>query len=127
MFNYRAKFHKVLKCILRENQLKYRLCVKSAVVNHNSKLSNVKVDCIFFHTVCVCNFGCVLLSLFMIWYVYLLSFFVLNIISIWYLRKLLAKRLKSALLTWLFSISISLSINYIIAVLVIAITLRTLA
>jgi hypothetical protein len=52
---------------------------------------------------------------------------VLNIISIWYLRKLLSKRLKSALLTWLFSISISLSINYIIAVLIIAITLRTLA
>gem|GEM_PF-5689308 len=127
MFNYRAKFHRVFKCILRENQFKLSLCVKSAVVNHNSKLSNVMVDCIFFHTVCVCNFGCVLLSLFMIWYVYLLSFFVLNIISIWYLRKLLAKRLRSALLTWLFSISISLSINYIIAVLVIAITLRTLA
>ncbi len=127
MFNYRAKFHTVLQCILRENQLKHSLCIKSAVLCHNSKLYNVKVGCIFFHTVCVCNFGCVLLSLFMIWYVYLLSFFVLNIISIWYLRKLLAKRLKSALLTWLFSISISLSINYIIAVLVIAITLRTLA
>lgn len=60
----------------------------------------------------------------MIWNLLILVYLLVNVGGVLWFKRMLSKRLDNKLMVWLFSISLSMSINFLLALMIIGIYIR---
>lgn len=71
-----------------------------------------------------CKYQSLSLNLIMIWNLLILVYLLINVGGVLWFKRMLSKRLDNKLMVWLFSISLSLSINFLLALIIIGIYIR---